>query len=84
MVEKQAHAFHHEKDPHCLATDKHFHSVEHNCSICDFTSAESPELSTVDFTFLISGTKFSYCAFIENATDLKPYHLLPSRAPPIV
>jgi hypothetical protein len=84
LVEKQAHAFQHQNDSHCLATDKHFHNVEHNCSICDFTSTDSNTSTENDFTFIISSSEFSYNAFQQNTNSLKSFHHLPSRAPPVV
>jgi hypothetical protein len=84
LVEKQLHAFQHQSDLHCSATDKHFHSEEHNCSICDFTATDSNTFTESDFTFIISGSVFSYNSFIENVNSVKPFHHLPSRAPPIV
>jgi hypothetical protein len=35
--EKGIHALIHADDPHCHALNaKHFHTIEHNCPICDF------------------------------------------------
>lgn len=84
LAEKQAHAFEHESDPHCLATDKHFHSEEHHCSICDFTVTDSGTLTENNFTFIVTDFELSFDPFNENKNCLQFFHHLPSRAPPIV
>jgi hypothetical protein len=84
LAEKQVHAFHHTEDPHCLASDKHFHALEHNCSICDFTVTDSGSPAENNFVFITSEFKFSYNFFKENSHSTDLHHYLPARAPPLI
>lgn len=83
MVEKQVHAFAHHEDIHCSATDKHFHELEHNCSICDFTSTDSNTTTDNHFSFVISEIEFTYNPFTESVSTPFAFLHLPSRAPPV-
>jgi hypothetical protein len=84
LAEKQAHAFQHHNDLHCSATNKHFHSEEHICSICDFNTTDSNTLSENYFSFVVTCFDLSFTPFAESTNSLQPFHHLPSRAPPIV
>ncbi len=84
MVEKQVHAFQHSSDLHCTNADKHFHQVEHSCSICDFTYTESNASTENNFSFLIHTTTFNYISFFESIHTVNAFKHLPCRAPPIV
>jgi hypothetical protein len=83
-VEKQLHAFEHHNDQHCTATDKHFHSVEHSCSICDFTGTDSNTSPDVEFQFVLSFIHFKHQQFVEDTFVPAAFNDLPSRAPPVV
>jgi hypothetical protein len=83
MAEKQVHAFSHDKEFHCSATDKHFHEVEHICGICDYTSTDSSPFAENIFSFTITGCEFTFIPFLENVNSAIPFHHLPSRAPPV-
>ncbi|MGZ4053703.1 MAG: hypothetical protein ACXVPY_08135 [Bacteroidia bacterium] len=82
-IEKQVHAFEHSADSHCTATDKHFHTLEHSCSICDFTITDSNQAPETEIQFIISANHFSYHPFIESVNIPDAFQNLPSRAPPI-
>ena len=84
MVEKNIHAFEHLDEAHCTALDKHFHEMEHNCSICDFTITDSNSISDEKYTFIITGVPFLFQNFNESIHTSNDFHHLPSRAPPIV
>jgi hypothetical protein len=84
MVEKQLHSFDHRNDIHCSATDKHFHVLEHNCSICDFTVTSSDKAPESFIQFLIAATPFYFQALTESINISNAFKHLPSRAPPIV
>ena len=82
-IEKQLHAFEHREDVHCTAVNKHFHTQEHSCSICDFTITDSNASPDVDFQFIISAKHFSFQPFIESVNTPNAFQNLPSRAPPV-
>jgi hypothetical protein len=83
MVEKQLHALAHADEVHCSADEKHFHELEHSCSICDFNLTDSPTLTSVSYSFIIIEVENTYDTFIEGVnTSLRVVHL-PARAPPI-
>lgn len=84
LAEKEIHALEHKADIHCGATDKHFHSVEHNCSICDFTNTTTTSAPETSSQFIISFQQFSFLPFIESITTANAFHHLPARAPPVV
>ncbi len=77
------HAFEHRADLHCTATDKHFHTLEHSCSICDFTITDSNAAPETDVQFIISVHSFSHQSLIESVNTPTAFQDLPSRAPPI-
>lgn len=83
MAEKQVHAFEHITDSHCTTNDKHFHESEHHCDICDFTITDSNSPTNNIYHFIISVNPFSFQALTASAHLQKPFHNLPSRAPPI-
>jgi len=83
MVEKQLHAFEHRDEAHCSATDKHFHELEHSCSICDFTATDSGTGTENHFSFVIAETSYAYNPFTYYVNGGSPLIHLPSRAPPI-
>ena len=82
-IEKQIHAFEHRADEHCTASDKHFHVLEHSCSICDFTITDSNATPQTDVQFIVSVNNFSFQSFIEKKNIPNTFQNLPSRAPPI-
>jgi len=84
MVEKQVHAFEHRDDIHCSATDKHFHALEHNCAVCDYTSTDSNSSADHQLTFYIATIAFRYSSFSEEVHIPDAFQDLPSRAPPVV
>lgn len=84
IVEKQIHAFEHNNDLHCAATDKHFHSSEHTCSICDFTSTDSNSSAENNFSFIVSAISCTYDPFIVSVNSPTAFQDLPSRAPPFI
>ena len=83
IIEKQLHAFEHNADSHCTATDKHFHTPEHSCSICDFTITDSNAAPETKVQFVISSNQFLFHSFTESVNTPTAFQDLPSRAPPV-
>jgi hypothetical protein len=83
MVEKEVHAFEHSADEHCSTNEKHFHNLEHHCGICDFTLANSNELTAVYYQFVIPVKLFPFQPLIESIHIPGAFQNLPSRAPPV-
>ncbi|MCX6294508.1 MAG: hypothetical protein NTX97_00335 [Bacteroidetes bacterium] len=63
--------------------EKHFHDLEHSCSICDFTITDSNGSPESDTQFIITSTEFSFSPFTQLVNIPYSYSNLPSRAPPI-
>jgi hypothetical protein len=82
-IEKQIHAWEHSADEHCTSTSKHFHNLEHSCSICDFTITDSNAAPETEVQFVISSKPFLFHSFFESVNTLAAFQDLPSRAPPI-
>ena len=83
LIEKDLHALEHQSDIHCNASNKHFHSLEHACSICDFTITDSNYSSGSEHQYIISIQQFLFYPFVENVNTLHVFQLLPARAPPV-
>ncbi|MCW3086511.1 MAG: hypothetical protein JWP12_3877 [Bacteroidetes bacterium] len=83
-VETQFHAYEHRDDLHCNATDKHFHSQEHHCPICDYTATDSNAIADQAIGFSIPSRDFTFQLLIESVHIPDAFQDLPSRAPPIV
>jgi hypothetical protein len=83
QVEKAVHDIQHSKDSHCASANKHFHSLEHSCSICDFTSSNSSSTPDTDYQFILCVQRFSFEPFIESNIIQNAFNNLPARAPPI-
>lgn len=84
MVEKNAHAFEHQADLHCNATNKHFHTLEHICSICEFTLTDSNYSTGTEYQFIISVQQFLFHPFTESVNIPYAFQYLTARAPPVV
>jgi len=84
IIEKGWHDAHHLDDAHCVATYKHFHTLEHSCSVCEFTSTNTLSGVATKFQFLLSVRGVTYHRFAESSFFHTPQHQLPSRAPPVV
>lgn len=83
MIEKEVHGFECSSDIHCTASEKHFHSLEHHCAICDFTISNSNTPPKTDFQLINSVHHFSFQLFNESIQTPIAFQHLPSRAPPI-
>lgn len=83
IVEKQIHEFEHRDDVHCSAADKHFHELEHSCSLCDQTIIDSTYPLATDFQLIISFQPFLFHPFVESIHAPDAFQYLPARAPPI-
>jgi hypothetical protein len=83
MVQKELHAYEHKNDFHCNSTDKHIHSIEHTCGICDFAIFDSTLNSSVPFTIITSEKHFLYIEYAENHNFSYCSQQLPPRAPPV-
>ena len=84
MVEKEVHTFKHAKDSHCTSENKHFHSLEHNCGICDFTFCPPYGSAYVNPSYSLFSFSFSYIPSINCIYELNTIDNSGSRAPPIV
>lgn len=84
LLEREVHASEHSRDNHCTVGSKHFHDLEHHCSICDFTVTDSSKPTDTDYQFRIPFKQFSFQSFTESLDIPCAFQLLPSRAPPIV
>ncbi len=83
MLEKGRHEFQHKAEIHCTATDKHFHNLEHSCSICEFTVTHSTYPVASNFQFNISVQQFLFLPFVESINAPNAFQHIPARAPPI-
>lgn len=82
-IERGVHAFNHVGDTHCNSSDKHFHTEEHHCSICDFTSTDSNAPVPTNYSSIIIVSDFLFHPFSENVPFQIAFQHLPSRAPPL-
>lgn len=83
LAEKGVHAFEHHDEVHCTITDKHFHELEQECSICDFTIIDSNGIPNTDVKFISVSQSNTFQEFIQSVKIPFAYSNLPSRAPPI-
>ena len=83
MVEKQVHAFEHFDEIKCNSTNKHLHTEEHHCSICDFTLTDSASTPELNFECVIYSEQYLFPLFLESVSILNTFNHLPSRAPPV-
>src|SRR5687768_4611960 len=81
LVEKELHAFEHSNDIHCNENDKHFHTLEHNCSICSFTFTSSEEPIKIADALILFSSSFSYSPSINCIYELNAIDNSGSRAP---
>jgi hypothetical protein len=84
LVDKEIHAFEHAGDSHCTSINKHFHTAEHHCPICDFTFTSSENPKKADNSITIFASSFSYTPSINSIYELNTIDNTGSRAPPIV
>ena len=82
IAEKGVHAFEHHDEVHCTITDKHFHELEQECSICDFTLIDANGLPNSEVKFIPSTHSFSFQEYIQRVSIPYAFSNLPSRAPP--
>ncbi len=78
------HALKHLTDFHCASANKHFHTIEHNCSICDFTITNSNSSPETHHQFILFVQGFSFEPFIESIALQSTFNNLPARAPPFI
>jgi hypothetical protein len=84
MAEKGWHAFEHQADEHCEATDKHFHKQGHSCSLCDFTITDSNYPAEKEYSLIITVQPFLFRSPAESVNTPSAFQSLPARAPPVV
>jgi hypothetical protein len=83
LVEKGLHDFSHRNDFHCAEkADKHFHSEEHSCSLCDFHLTSSNDTPVTDFTFVPTTTAQLLALPVQEEILSSYFHRLSSRGPP--
>jgi hypothetical protein len=83
LVEKEMHALEHADDFHCSSVDKHFHELEHSCSICDYTIPATLGSSNNSFHFVFNEQIISFNLYTDCINIPTAYQDIPSRAPPI-
>jgi len=84
QVEKEIHAFEHLDDVHCTATDKHFHELEHTCSICDYTHSNSTESPQNNYKVILVENNYYYNLYTPSVNIPHSFQDIPTRAPPVV
>lgn len=82
LAEKGIHDFSHINDTHCISSDKHFHSPEHHCEICDFTNDFNALPSFNHTDILLSQQVVLNFFFPKNNILLHEKHFHSLRAPP--
>ncbi len=82
VVEKQLHIYEHSADEHCYASDKHFHEMEHTCSICEFTLIDTLLLSNKFIPFVNTEYPHYFHMLNVRVNGNTTFSDLPSRAPP--
>ncbi len=84
LIEKEIHTLEHVDSFHCKASDKHFHELEHTCSICDFIVPVTivPSEPGYDFSIFVS----SSLLFFFDKTEIisAPEYFVSLRGPPVV
>ena len=83
LVEKEIHAIEHADDVHCSASDKHFHELEHSCSICDYTMPAALGSANNSFHVVFNEQIISFNLYTDCINIPTAYQDIPSRAPPI-
>lgn len=83
LVEKQAHIYRHADDERCISADKHFHSQEHSCSICDYTLSGPCVIVDAEQIIILSSQLIFLKQFAESIYVPAAFQDLPSRAPPV-
>ena len=84
IIEKEIHTLQHVDSFHCKASDKHFHELQHNCSICDFIVpiTTAPSQPNYDFNVYASSSQL----FLSSEENLfsAPKYFVSLRAPPVI
>lgn len=83
FVEKQVHIYQHADDERCVAADKHFHSQEHSCSICDYTLTEPCLITDANPVIVLSEQRIFLKQYTESVYIPTAFQDLPTRAPPV-
>ncbi len=84
QVQKGMHDFEHRHGTHCDAKAvKHFHTLEHVCSICDFSVPVSTEFLTFCFNSLITVNEINFQIPVEKSINANFHYQVPPRAPPV-
>lgn len=83
FVEKQIHIYQHADDERCISADKHFHSEEHSCSICDYTLTQPCLITDANPVIILSEQRIFLKQYAEDLHTPSAFQYLPSRAPPV-
>lgn len=84
QVQKGVHDFSHRHDTHCDAkAEKHFHTFEHVCSLCDFSVPVSTEFQTFHFSLFEKISENHYRIPHVELIISDCFLQLPPRAPPV-
>jgi hypothetical protein len=82
IAEQQLHAIDHSAYEHCTASDKHFHTIEHRCAICDFNFSTPTIIPATVAVTLNHESVFLYTYYIQKIYRTTVFQNLPVRAPP--
>lgn len=83
LVEKEMHALEHADDFHCSSVDKHFHELEHSCSLCDYTMPATLGSANNSFHVVFNEQIILFNLYTDCINIPTAYQDIPSRAPPI-
>jgi hypothetical protein len=84
LAEKELHAWEHRFDTHCNEkSEKHIHTEEHHCSICDFSFTEFQSGIASTFSVVLTITAHDYLIPETSSPLAANLFNTPSRAPPL-
>ena len=84
QVHKSVHDFEHRKDFHCDAkAEKHFHTFEHVCKLCDFSLSGGDETKLCKYDLVPVVFEFDFTIPAIEVFQSNFWQSLPSRAPPV-
>ncbi len=85
-VERGLHGYSHKDDTHCTSTtEKHFHTQEHDCSICDFIINISDTPIKSNYSFVAQTFNLVFAVQIPiSATSSACAYFFSLRGPPTI
>lgn len=83
VIEKSIHSYGHRNDVHCTSASKHFHELEHSCSVCDYElPAQLVQSSFYDFK--VYSRSIQFVNKYRNCFTAGDLFFAASRAPPVI